>query len=93
VQFGSEFVLAGDCNNPALYATPYGTVANQPDCDQDDATQPAVFFTGELNAHNGRNNLLFIDGHSGTFAKFEPGRMTWHGARMVDWAGAGTTGG
>ncbi len=94
VQFGSEFVLAGDCDNPVLYAAPYGTTANSPDCDQDDATQPAVFFPGELFAHKGsreggsvgRSNLLFIDDHATTFGKFERSRMTWHGSKLIDWA-------
>lgn len=95
VQFASEFVLAGDCNNPVLYAAPYGTTANGPDCDQDDATQPAVFFAGELFAHKGaregglgRSNLLFIDAHATTFGKYERSRMTWHGSKFVDWAAA-----
>lgn len=96
VQFGSEFVLAGDCDNPVLYAAPYGTTANGPDCDQDDATQPAVFFDGEFFAHKGarersgigRSNLLFIDDHATTFGKFEKSRMTWHGSKFVDWGTA-----
>jgi prepilin-type N-terminal cleavage/methylation domain-containing protein len=96
VQFGSEFVLAGDCNNPVLYAAPYGTSSNGPDCDQDDATQPAVFFPGEFFAHKGgkvegsvgRSNLLFIDDHATTFGRFERPRMTWHGSKFTDWTGA-----
>lgn len=95
VQFGSEFVLGGDCDNPQLYAAPYGTMANAPDCDQDDATQPAVLFSGEFFAHRGaradgvtgRSNLLFIDDHATTFAGFERARMTWHGSKLRDWAG------
>ena len=95
VQFPSAFVFAGDCNNPMLYAAPYGTMNNQPDCDQDDATLPAVFFSGELFTHragradgSGLNNLLFMDDHAATFSRFEPSLMTWHGTRFSDWAGA-----
>jgi len=94
VQFESEFVLAGDCDNPVLYAQPYGITANEPDCDQDDATQQAVFFPGEFFAHkagrtegsSGRTNLLFIDDHAGTFPRFEQPRMTWHAWKLMDWA-------
>ena len=100
VTFSTQFVLAGCCNNRTLYAAPYGTTSNGPDCDQDDATQPAVFYTGELSAHGprkdgpggaavgGKSNLLFIDNHAGTFGAFDGSKMTWHGSRMVDWAGA-----
>jgi prepilin-type N-terminal cleavage/methylation domain-containing protein/prepilin-type processing-associated H-X9-DG protein len=100
VQFPTEFVLAGDCNNRVLYSNPYGSTNNQPDCDQDDATQPAVFFTDlvnpELFAHRGgrsesatgKSNLLFLDSHVATFSRFEPSRMTWHGSRFSDWASA-----
>lgn len=95
VTFASEFILAGDCNNRGLYAAPYGTINNGPDCDQDDATQPAVFFPEELSAHGVRqankgnaSNLLFIDNHAATFTGFDASKMTWHGARMSDWAGA-----
>jgi prepilin-type N-terminal cleavage/methylation domain-containing protein/prepilin-type processing-associated H-X9-DG protein len=88
VNFASAFVLAGDCNNPLLYAAPYGTTSNQPDCDQDDATQPAVFFAGELSAHAGRSNLLFADVHSATHTRYRPEAMTWRGDKMVDWASA-----
>ncbi|MFN7020241.1 MAG: type II secretion system protein [Phycisphaerales bacterium] len=100
VAFGSVFVLAGCCNNPVLYAAPYGTTASGPDCDQDDATQPAVFFSGELSAHGarkdgpggaavgGKSNLLFVDNHAATFGAFDRSKMTWHGTKMTDWAGA-----
>lgn len=94
VQFSAQFVLAGDCNNRVLYSQPYGTTGNQPDCDQDDATQPAIFFDGELKAHPSRSgsqaNLLFADGHSATFARYQAGAMTWHASRMTDWAGVAT---
>jgi len=81
-------------------ASPYGTHStDQPDCDQDDATQPAVFFDDpslELFAHKGghdasatgRSNLLFMDAHTATFSRFEPSKMTWHASRFSDWLGA-----
>jgi prepilin-type N-terminal cleavage/methylation domain-containing protein len=95
VQFPSAFVLAGDCDNPMLYAAPYGSMNNAPDCDQDDATQPAVFFDGEFFAHksdragtSGLANILFMDDHAATFGRFDPQLMTWHGSRFSDWGGA-----
>jgi prepilin-type N-terminal cleavage/methylation domain-containing protein len=95
VQFSSAFILAGGCNNPGLYAAPYGTVTNGPDCDQDDATQPAVFFSGETHAHGSTTatnaphptNLLFLDDHAGSFTRFDPARMTWHAFKFTSWAG------
>lgn len=88
VIIGSKFVIAGDCNNPALYAAPYGSGTTVPDCDQDDATQPAAFFPGELSAHKGRTNLVMIDGHACAFTPAMAGSVTWHGAKMVDWTNA-----
>jgi prepilin-type N-terminal cleavage/methylation domain-containing protein len=95
VQFPSAFVFAGDCDNPMLYAAPYGTTNNQPDCDQDDADHPAVFFDGELFAHKARSdgaaglvNLLLMDDHATSFNRYEPALLTWHGTRFSDWAGA-----
>lgn len=88
VTMGSQFVLAGDCNNPVLYARPYGTTDNLPDCDQDDATQPAVFFPGEISAHAGRTNLVMIDGHACGLTRTMTTKVTWHGAKMMDWEGA-----
>lgn len=88
VSMGSKFVLAGDCNNPRLYASPYGQIDKPPDCDQDDATQPAVFFPGELAVHGARANLVMIDGHACGVTTNMAGGFTWHGAKMIDWEGA-----
>lgn len=88
VTIGSKFVIAGDCNNPALYAAPYGAAATEPDCDQDDATQPAAFFDGELSAHKGRTNLVMIDGHACAFTPAMASTVTWHGSKMADWSNA-----
>ena len=95
VKLSSQFVIGGDCNQPRLYAEPYGSAATEPDCDQDDATQPCVFFEAEdgpngwgeeLVPHDGKSNILFFDGHAATFARYEPSEMTWHGSRMRDWS-------
>lgn len=99
VVYSSAFVLTGDCNLPGLYAQPYGTVAREPDCDQDDATGPAVFFgtgfTGplgeengfgdSLDPHKGVANLAFLDGHARSAKDYEPGKMTWSSTRMEPW--------
>jgi len=86
VQFTSKFVMGGDCNQPSLYPAPYGSAQFLPDCDQDDASQPCVFFDGELVPHDGVDNILFMDGHAAGFKAFDPGRMTWHGTKMRDWS-------
>ena len=86
VQFPAQFVLGGDCNQPMLYTTPYGVMELPPDCDQDDATQACVFFEGELVPHDGSSNIFFLDGHAGSFARYERGVMTWHASRMVGWS-------
>lgn len=89
VYFPSRFVMGGDCNFPGLYLAPYGTVEGEgvlPDCDLDDASQPAVFFEGELVPHDGKSNLFFFDGHAAAFEKYEEGTMTWHGSEMLPWS-------
>ncbi len=96
VQFTSQFVFLGDSNQPNLYAKPYGNANNQPDCDPDDANQPVVFFEGQRLAHgikrpdsqSGKTNLLFMDVHAGTFAEYEPARMTWRGREFTNWQDA-----
>jgi type II secretory pathway pseudopilin PulG len=96
VLFDSQFVLSGDCNHPGFYTAPYGTSHGAVDCDEDDGTQPVVFFTGELFAHgrskpgaaSGQTNLLLMDTHAATFTNFDQSRTTWHGRRFSDWAGA-----
>ncbi len=87
VEYSTQFVLLGDCNQPNLYAAPYGTVDAPPDCDQDDATQQAVFFPGERTAHDGYSNVAYLDAHATTSRECEPGSMTWHGRKLVNWAG------
>ncbi|MBS0190631.1 MAG: type II secretion system protein [Phycisphaerales bacterium] len=96
VQFTSQFVFVGDSNQMNLYAKPYGNSANEPDCDPDDANQPVVFFDGQRLAHGirrpdaqtGKTNLLFMDVHADTFAKYEPARMTWRGREFTNWQDA-----
>jgi len=85
VHFPAQYVLGGDCNQPSLYMVPYGNQEFPPDCDQDDASQPCVFFEGELIPHDGQSNIFFLDGHAASFGGYERWRMTWHATRMVGW--------
>lgn len=86
IHFPTQFVLSGDCNQPELFAAPYGNFDGPPDCDQDDATFPPLFFDGELVPHAGQSNILFFDTHVAAFSGYEKGQMTWHGTRMTDWS-------
>ncbi|MEM9083792.1 MAG: prepilin-type N-terminal cleavage/methylation domain-containing protein [Planctomycetota bacterium] len=87
VLFPSSFVKAGDCNDPGLFVHPYGTVTDRlPDCDQDDATQPTLFFEGELTPHGDLSNIVFFDGHAASFSEYEPSTMTWHARKMLPWS-------
>jgi prepilin-type N-terminal cleavage/methylation domain-containing protein/prepilin-type processing-associated H-X9-DG protein len=94
VAFASQYVVAGDANQPILFMSPYGSSPHrQPDWDTDDARWPSVFFDrDEIVPHKGASNLVFSDGHAGGFKKFEPSKMTWHGTKMADWSGAGSGG-
>lgn len=89
IYYPSRFVMGGDCNQPWLYVAPYGTQpaeTYQPDCDQDDASQPTVFFDGELDAHDGKSNIFFFDGHAAAFEAYDPAAMTWHATKMLPWS-------
>jgi len=96
VQFTSQFVFVGDCNQANLYPEPYGTSGHAPDCDQDDANQPVVFFDGQRPAHGvkrtgpqqGKTNLLFLDTHAATFTDFDQSLMTWRGREFTNWQDA-----
>jgi len=87
IVYTSMFVMGGDCNFPGLYVAPYGTEeARLPDADQDDATQPCVFFEGELEPHGGTSNIYFFDGHAASFADYDPDKMTWHASEVLPWS-------
>lgn len=87
IVFPSAFVMAGDCNDPNLYISPYGNITDRlPDCDQDDASQPTVFFEGELTPHGGKSNIVFFDGHASSFSEYDPSKMTWHANKMLPWS-------
>ena len=89
IYYPSKFVMGGDCNFPGLYLAPYGSVndpTRQPDCDQDDASQPCVFFEGELVPHDGKSNIFFFDGHAAAFSEYESDKMTWHANKMRPWS-------
>ncbi|MBL8876788.1 MAG: DUF1559 domain-containing protein [Phycisphaerae bacterium] len=96
VLFTQQFVLTADCNQPNLYAAPYGNTPRQPDCDPDDENMEGVFFKGEIFAHgvkrpdapSGKSNVLFMDIHAATFTRFEPALMTWRGREFTDWTNA-----
>jgi len=96
VLFTQQFVLTADCNQPRLYAAPYGTTTREPDCDPDDENMEGIFFEGEIFAHgvkrpdspSGRSNVLFMDIHAATFSRFEPALMTWRGREFTDWTNA-----
>jgi prepilin-type N-terminal cleavage/methylation domain-containing protein/prepilin-type processing-associated H-X9-DG protein len=85
VLFPDRFVFAGDCNQPMLYPEPYGTALFPPDCDQDDASFPTLFFEGALDPHEGLSNIVFLDGHAKAFSDYAPDEMTWHGRKMTNW--------
>jgi prepilin-type N-terminal cleavage/methylation domain-containing protein/prepilin-type processing-associated H-X9-DG protein len=86
IHFPAQFVLSGDCNQPELFSKPYGNSDFPPDCDQDDATFPPLFFAGELAPHRGQSNILFFDTHVAPFTSYVDGVMTWHGTKMTDWS-------
>lgn len=89
VAFTSQYVVAGDANQPILFMSPYGNSTHQaPDGDTDDARWPAVFFgNDEIVPHRGVSNLVFGDGHAGGFKAFDPAKMTWHGTKIASWNG------
>ena len=89
IVFPTRFVMGGDCNYPGLYLAPYGSITDperEPDCDQDDASQPCVFFEGELEPHGGASNIYFFDGHAASFTAYDPNAMTWHATKMLPWS-------
>lgn len=86
VSMPSHFILVADCNQPGLYPKPYGIDDRSPDCDKDDATQPCIFFEGALDPHDGKTNIMFLDGHAGSFAAFDPSVMSYHPRKPRDWS-------
>ena len=87
ISLTSQYIVAGDANQPILFMKPYGNSPHHfPDCDTDDARWPSVFFgRDEIVPHKGTSNLMFSDGHGGGFTKFDPAKMTWHGTKMATW--------
>ena len=88
---GSNFILGGECTNPAFYPAPWGhnnSLIDYDDCDKDDASNKCLLFntdTGGLNIHPGGNNVLFADGHVMTYLAFEPQSMSYHPKRPATW--------
>ena len=90
IRKASEFVLSGDCTQPSLYPSAFGTAGDLPDdCDKDDATQQGVVFADEvggLNIHRSGNNVMFSDGHVEILKSFDRTKMTYHPRKMEAWA-------
>jgi prepilin-type N-terminal cleavage/methylation domain-containing protein/prepilin-type processing-associated H-X9-DG protein len=90
IKRASEYVLSGDCTQPSLYPSSFGTAGNLPDdCDKDDATQQGVVFADEfggLNIHRAGNNVMFSDGHVEMLKSFDRTKMTYHPRKMESWA-------
>jgi prepilin-type N-terminal cleavage/methylation domain-containing protein/prepilin-type processing-associated H-X9-DG protein len=90
VKLSSAFVLSGDCTQPSLYPSPFGTAgAVGHDCDKDDASQAGVLFydePGGFNVHKAGNNLLFADFHVAAFRRYDPASITYHPTKMLNWA-------
>lgn len=89
IKRSGEFVLAGDCTQPSLYPSSFGTAGDVPDdCDKDDATQKGVLFANEpggLNVHRKGNNILFGDGHVAMYARDVETDITYHPTKMLSW--------
>ena len=89
IRKSSEFILAGDCTQPSLYPSTFGTAGNVgDDCDKDDATQRGVVFADEpggMNVHRKGNNILFGDGHAALYPHFVKTEMTYHPRKMEAW--------
>ena len=83
VRHASQFVLGGECTHQRLYPKPWGECVNYidtNDCDKDDIRWKCLAYFGEeygWNAHPNGNNVLFGDGHVGTYNKFVPSDMTY----------------
>lgn len=85
IQFGSQFVVAGDCVNSAFFPSPYGTANRTPNCDLDDGEYECAFPDGALDPHRGVVNIVFADNHVTGAKGFDAATMTWHGREMRDW--------
>jgi prepilin-type processing-associated H-X9-DG protein len=91
IRDSSRFILSGDCTAPVYYprmfaSTPGGA---QDDIDKDDGATKCLLFAGEnggFNMHLSGNNVLFADGHAGTFKAFDPSLMTYSPHANEDWA-------
>lgn len=86
IQFGSQFVIAGDCMNKAFFPAPYGTSDRTPNCDLDDGEYECAFPEGAMDPHRGVINIVFADNHVLGAKAFDSAIMTWHGREMRDWA-------
>ena len=82
IAFADKFVLGGETGGFSLE-----------DADKDDYTQNCVggesnsgtFPTMDWQQHNGRQNILFADGHVKRIGAFNPGLMTFDYTTMKGW--------
>ncbi len=83
IRASSEFLVAADMTQPALYPEPVGTSsAGSDDYDRDDYGMSCLCFPGDggFLMHRGGNNVLLSDMHVDAFARFDPSRITFHPA-------------
>ncbi len=71
LQAASKYFIAGDVASNTVYAD-RGAI----DADKNDSMQNAPFSAMTKPFHNRRINLVFADGHVGTFAAFDATQMT-----------------
>ena len=67
IQFPSKYVLCGDVSGNVFA----GAAGNQEDADKDDYYQNIPFSGDVSKIHNSKSNILFADGHVGSFATFD----------------------
>ena len=92
IRLTTSYILAGECSNPRFYPPAFGTddaPSGNDDIDKDDFVIKCLTFFGEpggYNMHRAGNNVLFADGHVGTFRKWDPTRLTYSPLTpAVDW--------
>ena len=75
----SKYILAADISSNGMFTAT--------DTDKDDFTQDAAFDTSPAPFHKGKANVVFADGHSGSFAVFDAHFMTTHYDLKTDGTG------
>ena len=67
----SKYILAGDISSSAV-------LSDGADADKDDFSQDPAFDATPPPFHNGKSNVVFADGHCGSFKAFDAHAMTTH---------------